>query len=328
MEPGDEDESLSVTRVRGDGQWHHLAISWSRAQDFIRAYLDSVRAGETTFKSLLAAAEGRDDVDVPPDAVVLRPLRVKAPEVAAKQRFRLHLAATVDGEDRIRAPRSEASELLRKLGLPPRRLGRPSELEASDLLTVHGRDRAAFAALQESAEDFRKRLAEGLALLIVRADLETPLNILPTVPTLERAEVFEKKIPADWPLLRGLGASDFFWRRTLPILMPSSADPDARCLSSGLVLEAPSGRGRVVLFQADEEIFDKPYDRVEADLPSSPILRRWVRTKIYRVLSTLLTNLEAELPVPEQLPDPSYASRLGCYVERGEPFHPMATRGW
>jgi hypothetical protein len=63
-------------------------------------------------------------------------------------------------------------------------------------------------------------------------------------------------------------------------------------------------------------------------MPSSEILRRWVRTKICRVTAILLSNMGAPGELAERLPGNAYSDRKSVYMERGEPFHPMAHRGW
>jgi beta-galactosidase len=217
---------------------------------------------------------------------------------------------------------------LEKAGRVAEALRDPDGLGAADLLVLHGDDREDFQRLSKAAPQIRQAIQSGASVLLVRVGKDSPLDFLPFDMRREEAEVYETEFPREWSLLSGLSASDFFWRRTVPIVRVSTPAPGARNLPSGLIAQIPCGKGQVVFFQADDEMFRKPYDLVEPDRKSSQILRRWVRVKVYRILNSLLDEMGAAAPRPARLDGNTYESRVGAYVERGEPFHPMAHRGW
>jgi hypothetical protein len=229
---------------------------------------------------------------------------------------------------RLLAGGERSSAMAAKLGFASQPFPGVDGLTPADILFVRGEDSETLKRLNASREGVRKALEAGTAMLLVKAGAETPLDFLPFAVDRKEAEVLENALPKDWPLLRGLSVSDFFWRRTTLIVQVSTAAEGSRSLPSGLVAEVPVGQGRVIFLQADENVFDKPYDRLEKTMPSSEILRRWVRTKICRATAILLSNMGAAPENAERLPGNAYSDRKAVYVERGEPFHPMAHRGW
>ena len=229
----------------------------------------------------------------------------------------------------VSAGEGRSLEYARLLGYNPRKLASAGEIKADDILLIHGADEAAASFLAGNAEAIAKALNAGARLLFIKASQKTIPPKLPLDLAWEEKEVFEHGAPEDWPLLRGLCASDFYWRRTIKAQIPSSSSKNSRALPSGLLLELPVGKGKAVFLQADDDIFHKPYDENvrDRDRLVRDLLKRWVRVKIYRVTSNLLDNMGAP-PPSGSLPPSNYEGRKAVYVERGEPFNPAAERGW
>ena len=109
-------------------------------------------------------------------------------------------------------------------------------------------------------------------------------------------------------LLSGLGDSDFFWRTSLNIPVPSKLPGRGMRLEPGALSVLPFGKGMGVFLQVTPEKFTDP----------------WQRTKTWRILSSLLTNLGAysHAGVIHSKGD----KRSGPYLEEALDFDPEAYR--
>lgn len=121
--------------------------------------------------------------------------------------------------------------------------------------------------------------AGGTALLMPQ-ELDIYRKLFPELSITERklSLIPGEKIPKE-PLLKGLGQNDFHYRKALSQLV---FDEGAN------VKEIASGKGKWVLIG---------FDPRKLDLKNEPYLRLTLRHQ-YRVLSQILSNLGADLPVP------------------------------
>jgi hypothetical protein len=125
------------------------------------------------------------------------------------------------------------------------------------------------------------------------------------------------------PLLAGLSASDFFYRRLMPGVLAKDKSPRWRG-AGGLLHVARVGQGTVVYLAVRPEEFEANW------LPDRPAWQEtmvyWPTTKFYRIVSTILTNAGADSRFHVDLLGAESSSTT--YLHEAIDFDPMESRTW
>jgi hypothetical protein len=125
------------------------------------------------------------------------------------------------------------------------------------------------------------------------------------------------------PLLAGLSASDFFYRRFMPGVLAKDGGPGWRG-AAGLLHVARVGKGRVVYLAVHHEVFEVEW---RADRPAwQETMVYWPTTKFYRIVSTILSNAGALSSFRVNLLDSERSPSI--YLHQAIDFDPMESRTW
>ena len=195
--------------------------------------------------------------------------------------------------------------LLSLLGVPTEDFRSLSmdQLDRSRPLILDLRKREALT--EEETLRVQRFVATGGRLLQIGASSKADKAWLPGEMRFRWQQIFRTEVP-DYPLLSGLGNSDFFWR--LPHQVPAIAavPPRGKLLNSGAMAVIPFGQGVSVFCQFDPLSFKAA----------------WQRTKALRILSTVLTNLRARSTVIPRHSEGASQDVLGPYIENALDFDP------
>jgi hypothetical protein len=196
-------------------------------------------------------------------------------------------------------------ELLYALGCPTEDFlaMKPETVDLRRPLVLDLRDRHPLNPQEvQRIQDF---VALGGRLLQVGASSPQDKAWLPGDMRFAARSVFRTEVPS-MPELSGLGDSDFFWRQPQVLPVVAEVPPRGTIIDSGVLAVVPFGRGKAVLCQFDPSLFKDS----------------WQRTKAFRVLSMLLTNLGARSDVRPWPARDDQPAHLGLYVEDALDFDP------
>ncbi len=172
-----------------------------------------------------------------------------------------------------------AREALELLGYEHKPAGDPAALSPDDTVLVVG---DAAAALPQKAAVERFVRAGGLCISLAGAAgdwLPFPVSAAPT-------KVGRTLLPGRHPLLEGLGAGDFYWRRPYDVTAVQPRADGVFVLDTGVLAVVPFGEGRCVLCQVDPLQFRE--EREDLDRAFTVAYQ-----KSLRVLNALLLNAGA-----------------------------------
>lgn len=196
-------------------------------------------------------------------------------------------------------------KLLSELGVPAEDFAEVSDedFDVTRPLVVDLRQREALTRSEMlRIQDF---VARGGKLLQIGASSPQDKPWLPGDMRFQRRNISRTEVPVVLEL-SGLGDSDLFWRQPQVLPAVTEVPPRGTMLGSGALAIVPFGRGRSVFCQFDPLLFNDP----------------WQRTKAFRVISTLLTNLGARSVARPWPSGEEEADRPGLYVEDALDFDP------
>ncbi len=216
-------------------------------------------------------------------------------------------------------PAGDSVAALRKLGFQPAVLSSPQAWQTGDLLVI---GRGALGALGEPDGLALRAVPASVPILVLEQDGNTLEKWgLRTYPIRTRT-VFP--LPAESPLLRGLGAPDLSDWRVEPRLLPAGVEPlrngynyhtDYAGTVASVTLETPTRGNYTPLLQNGFDLRETPL--LEANFKG----RRWVFCQL-----SVVDPLPGAAPKPG---DPVGARLLANLVAElaAEPAHPLAAFG-
>lgn len=224
-------------------------------------------------------------------------------EYSAKRTARRSVVAYLGG--------SEGRKVIDPLGLECREVtDLAGDLGDAQVLIVSA-DEAA-TKLANAKEAVGKFLRTGGKVVLLPVTTKTQLDWLPVSVKCEQGEAFATRNLRECSLLRGLGPSDFFWRRCVRCVRVSSEVEGAYNAESGTICCVPWGKGLVIFCQIDPAWFEWC----------------WQQSKATRIWSTVLRNLGAAstLAIDPLRADDTAPSQ--AYHVKPLPFDPDGHRVW
>jgi hypothetical protein len=128
--------------------------------------------------------------------------------------------------------------------------------------------------LQSSSTELKAFLERGGTLVIPFVQSKDDVKWLPFEVKVEEKEV-HRSIGQSIPELSGASVSDFFFREVIKLPVITQLPRGSELQQDGLFGSVKVGKGKVIFCQLYPELFSAP----------------WQRTKVLRLLSTMLTNL-------------------------------------